>query len=215
MAHRSFGTSTRTGPPRPERRRWKARRITFGSSLADVTGSADLVMFFMESGGEEVAVDPGHALGVAHGHHEDRHGLAVGLGDAAVGVLGAGAVLHHEHADLLAGGDAGDGVRHVQADALLAHDDRADAGGGAVLQDVVHGIADDPLHAFALQDFCNRIAGFHGSSAFAIRRLVQLFHPSLCRGPVSVEGWIRVLVSYAMVVPSLDGHMRGRTQREG
>ena len=48
MAHRSFGTSTRTGPPRPERRRWKARRITFGSSLADVTGSADLVMFFME-----------------------------------------------------------------------------------------------------------------------------------------------------------------------
>ena len=120
--------------------------------------------------GEEVAVDPGHALGVAHGHHEDRHGLAVGLGDAAVGVLGAGAVLHHEHADLLAGGDARDGVRHVQADALLAHDDGADVGGGAVLEDVVDGIADDPLHAFALQDFCNRIAGFHGgSSALADR----------------------------------------------
>ena len=73
-----------------------------------------------------------HALGVAHGHHQDRHGVAVGLGHAAEGVLGAGAVLHGEDADLLAGGDARDGVGHVQAGALLAHDDRADVGRGAL-----------------------------------------------------------------------------------
>ena len=42
--NRSVGISTSTGPPRPERNRWKARRITFGISFAEVIGSADLVM---------------------------------------------------------------------------------------------------------------------------------------------------------------------------
>ncbi len=116
-------------------------------------------------GGEVVAVDPGHALGVTHGHDEDRHGLAVGLSDAAVGVLRSRPVLHDEHADLPAGSDAGDGVGHVQADALLAHDDGPDPGGRTVLQNVVDGVADDPLHAFPLQDFRNRVAGLHVSSA--------------------------------------------------
>ena len=167
-------------------------------------------------GGEEVAVDPGHALGIAHGHHQDRHGLAIGLGDAAVGVLGAGAVLHDEHADLLAGGDAGDGVRHVQPDALLAHDDRADAGGRTVLEDVVDGIADDPLHALALQDLGNRIAGLHGSSALAIWRVAPHLWsslPSLGRSPGSVEGCFSIERTRAYVWAAHSGDWRAYLRR--
>ena len=54
-------------------------------------------------------------------------------------------MLHAEDAELLAAGDARDGVRHVQASALLANDDGANIGGSAALQNVVHRIADDPL----------------------------------------------------------------------
>jgi hypothetical protein len=45
----------------------------------------------------------------------------------------------------------------MQAGALLPHDDRADAGGGAPLQDVIDRIADHPLDAFAAQNLGDRI----------------------------------------------------------
>ena len=44
----SLGISISTGPPRPLRSRLKARRNTLVSSSADVIGSADLVMLFIE-----------------------------------------------------------------------------------------------------------------------------------------------------------------------
>jgi hypothetical protein len=70
-------------------------------------------------------------------------------------------VLHHEHAELSAGGHARHRVRHVQAGALLAHDDRADAGRRAALQDVIDRIADDRLHALAAQDVGDGVGDFH------------------------------------------------------
>ena len=71
-------------------------------------------------------------------------------------------MLHHEHAELAARGHARHGIGHVQTGALLAHDDRADAGGRAALQDVVDRIADDGLHAFAAQDLGDGVGDFHG-----------------------------------------------------
>jgi hypothetical protein len=108
-----------------------------------------------------VRVDPGDAARIALRDYQQGHGLAVGLGDAAIGVLAAGAMLHAEGADLLAGGDAGDRVGHVQADTFLAHDDRADVRGGGVFQQVVDGVAAKDLDSLALHDFSNCLANFH------------------------------------------------------
>jgi hypothetical protein len=72
-------------------------------------------------------------------------------------------VLHREHADLLAGGDAAHRVRHVQSGALLTHDDRPDVGLGGRLDDRVHGIADEKGGTFALQNLGNRGDRLHGS----------------------------------------------------
>ena len=112
--------------------------------------------------GVEVRRDVGEAAGIALGQDQDRHRLAIGLGDAAEGVLGAGAVLHREHADLLAAGEARHGVRHVQTDPLLADDDRPDAGARGELEHVVDRIAEDDLDAFAPQDLGDRLARLHG-----------------------------------------------------
>jgi hypothetical protein len=89
----------------------------------------------------------------AAGQHDDRHRVAVGLGDAAEGVLGARAVLHGEDADPLTGRDAADGVGHVQAGPLLADDDRADVGLRRRFDDGVDRIADEELHALTLENF--------------------------------------------------------------
>ena len=99
--------------------------------------------------------------GVARRQHDDRAGIAVGLGDAAERVLGAGPVLHDEDADLVARGHLGDRVAHMQPDALLTHHDRADIGFGRALDDRVDRIADQPLDPFLLQDLGDRIGDFH------------------------------------------------------
>jgi len=52
----------------------------------------------------------------------------------------------------------------VQAGAFLPHQDWADAGCGAALEDVVDRIADDDLDAFAAQDFGDGVGDFHGVS---------------------------------------------------
>ena len=111
--------------------------------------------------GAEVRIDAGDAARIALRDHQQRDGLAVRLGDAAIGVLAARAVLHAEGADLAAGGDARDRVRHVEADALLAHDDRPDVGGGRVFQQMVDGIAAEDLDPLALHDFGNCLANLH------------------------------------------------------
>ena len=109
-----------------------------------------------------VALDPGEPARIAARHHQDRHRLAPRLRDAAIGVLGAGAVLHHEHAEIPAAGHARHRFGHVQPDALLAHDDRPDAGGRAALEDVVDRIADHGLDALAAQDVGDGVGDFHG-----------------------------------------------------
>ena len=110
----------------------------------------------------EVGRDIGEPTRVAAGQDHDGHRVAVGLGHAAEAVLGARAVLHGEDADLLAGGDAAHGVRHVQPDALLPHDDGADVGLGGRLEDGVDGIADEKGDSLALQDLRDGGGGLHG-----------------------------------------------------
>src|SRR4029077_15028983 len=111
--------------------------------------------------GAEVRIDAGDAAGVALRYYQQRDGLAVRLCDAAIGVLAAGTVLHAEGADLPTGSDTRDRVRHVDADALLTHDDRPDVGGGRVLQQMVDGIAAEDLDPLALHDFGNCLANLH------------------------------------------------------
>ena len=130
--------------------------------------------------GVEVRRDVGDAPRVAARQDDDGHGVAVGLRHAAEGVLGAGPVLHREDADLLPRGDAAHGVGHVQARALLAHDDGADVGLGGGLDDGVDGIADEELDAFTLQDLRDRRDRLHEVS---FNRGVQVTTPDMlpCR----------------------------------
>jgi len=50
----------------------------------------------------------------------------------------------------------------VNADAFLPHHHRADVGGSGVLDEVIDRVAAKDLDAFALHDFRNRSAEFHG-----------------------------------------------------
>jgi hypothetical protein len=72
-------------------------------------------------------------------------------------------VLHRKDADLVARRRLGDGVAHMQANALLAHHDRADVLGRRALDDGVYGIADQPLDAFLLEDFGDCVDDLHGN----------------------------------------------------
>ena len=110
----------------------------------------------------EVRRDVQELARVAARQHDDRHRVAEGLRHAAERVLRARAVLHGEDADALAGGDAADRVRHVQADPLLADDDRADVVLGGGLDDLVDRVADEELDAFVLEDLRDGGGGFHG-----------------------------------------------------
>src|SRR6201999_4091819 len=65
------------------------------------------------AGGAEIGADLGDAARIALRDHQHRHGFGVGLGDAAIGVLGTWPELHAECADLAAGGNAGNRVGHV------------------------------------------------------------------------------------------------------
>ena len=73
-------------------------------------------------------------------------------------------MLHAEHAEFAPGGDARNGIGHVQPGPLLPHNDGADAGGSAALENVVDGIADHPFDLFTLQDLGNGVRGLHVSS---------------------------------------------------
>ena len=114
--------------------------------------------------GIEVGVDIGEPARIAHRQHQHGHGFAVALRDAAHGILRARAVLHAEGADAVAGGDAGDRVRHVDADALLPHHDRADIGIGGKFDQVIDRIAAEDLDALALHDFRDRRTELHDAS---------------------------------------------------
>ena len=70
-------------------------------------------------------------------------------------------MLHREHADALAAGQPRKRIRHMQADPLLAHDDRSNSSPGGELQHMVHRITEDDLDPFAFQDLGNGRTGFH------------------------------------------------------
>ena len=61
------------------------------------------------------------------------------------------------------GRHAGDRVGHVQADALLAHDDRADIGRGGEFEQMVDGIAAEDLDSLAFHDFRDSLTDLHSS----------------------------------------------------
>jgi hypothetical protein len=108
-----------------------------------------------------VGIDVGDATGIALRDHQHRNGFGVSLRHAAIGVLGAGTVLHAERADLSPGRHAGDGVRHVQANALLTHDNRPYVCRRGELQQVIDRIATQDLDPFALHDLRNSLTDFH------------------------------------------------------
>ena len=109
----------------------------------------------------EVGRHVGDAARIALRDDEQRNRFAEGLGDAAIGVLRARAALHAEHAHPAALGEPRHGVGHVQADALLAHDDGADVDRGAGLDQMIDRIGEEILDAFLLQNFGDRRTGLH------------------------------------------------------
>ena len=95
-----------------------------------------------------------HAQAIARDssrEHEDGHGVGVGLGDAAEGIFGAGAILGKEDADLVAVGDPGKAVSHVHTGAFLATHDGSDAGDGRRLDQRVGRHDGDPVNSLHLQ----------------------------------------------------------------
>jgi hypothetical protein len=111
--------------------------------------------------GRIVGVDGHLPAGVAGRQDQDRHRLAVALGDAAEAVLRPRTVLHGEHAQPAARVEAAVGVGHVDTGALLADDDRAHVGGSGRFDDRVDGIGDERVHAFPLEDLGHGLGDFH------------------------------------------------------
>ena len=151
--------------------------------VADFGGDVDRLGGFRKRlhrlAGIEVRFDIGKPARIAHRQHQHRNGLAVTLRHAAHGVFGAGPVLHAERADGVARGDAGDRVRHVDADAFLPHHHRADIGIGGMFDQMIDRIAAEDLDPLALHDFRNRGAELHDGlppwlQAGLLRRFAQL-----------------------------------------
>jgi len=94
---------------------------------------------------------------------QHRNRLGIRLGHAAIGVFRPRPMLHAERADLFARGNAGNRIRHVQADAFLPDDDRPDIGRGGEFQQVVDGIAAEDLDPLALHDLGDCLTDLHPS----------------------------------------------------
>ena len=110
----------------------------------------------------------------AAGDDQQRHVLGVGLGDARIGVLDAGAGLGREHAVLLAALDAAVAVGETDADALLPAQDRPDAERRARLDDLVARIAGQEFRALALEDLGNDCGPVHWHSSVGRPRSLRL-----------------------------------------
>jgi len=92
---------------------------------------------------------------------EDRRRVGVGRRDAREGVLGARPVLHGEDAVPPAVRDPAEPVRDVNADALLAAEDRTDADGGARLDQDRRRVAAQEVDALSLEDLGDGIHDSH------------------------------------------------------
>ncbi len=92
-------------------------------------------------------------------HHRAR--IRKGRRDAGEGILRARPVLHREHPRRAAIGDAGEPVRHMDADPLLAADDRLDADRRGGLDDRGGREAEERRDALPLQDLGNHVHDEH------------------------------------------------------
>ena len=99
----------------------------FGDALDHVDLCAPLGDVRVVVVGAEVRLDECLGLELASGKQQDGRVVRKGLGRSRKGVLAPGALLHGEHPQPLAVGDAAEPVGDCHADALLAAYDRADA----------------------------------------------------------------------------------------
>jgi hypothetical protein len=111
----------------------------------------------------EVRGNVGQPSRVAPWEDHDRHRITIGLRHPTEGIFRPWPVLHSEDTDALAGRDAAEAVRHVQAGTLLADDDGADIGDCGRLDDRIDGIADEHLYAFTLENFCDCCRTLHAT----------------------------------------------------
>ena len=100
--------------------------------------------------------------GVAAGENDHGDRIGEGLGDAAEGILGAGAVLNGDDADFLAAGHAGVAIGHVASNPLLAGHDGPNSCFGTGIDDRRCGKGEQVLNTFSLENFRNDCFGLHG-----------------------------------------------------
>ena len=115
-------------------------------------------------GGVEVGLHLGPFPGMAHRQDQDRGRFGVGLGHAAEGVFGARSVLHAEDADPFPAVHPAEGIGHVQAGSLLAHDDGANSGLGRRFDEEVQGVGEKDIHSLQLQNAGHCIGNGHGNT---------------------------------------------------
>ena len=149
----------RPGPAVPHLRERPPHRVRDRVGHDHLLGGLRHVLVVQER--VEVGRHVGDAARVTARNDHDGHRVAIGLGDAAEGVLDAGAVLHREHTDPVAGGHPAHRVGHVNARALLADDDRPDVGLRGGLDDGVHRVSDQELDSLTLENLGDGSSALH------------------------------------------------------
>ncbi len=96
----------------------------------------------------KVGVVMGQSPSVASGHHQNRNGLTVRLGDAAKGVFSAGAMLHDKDSNIIAARKPAHCIGHVQPNSFLTDNDGSDVCLGSGLDNGVNRIANNKFDAF-------------------------------------------------------------------
>ena len=164
--HRSRATILDLGEGAPQRVRHRRGKGHLLGGLGDV---------LEVEVGVEVGWNRGHRPRIASRQHDDRHGIAVGLGNAAEGVLRPRAELHGEDADPVAGGDAADRVGHVQPGPLLTDDDGPDVGRRGRFDNRVDRVSDQVVDPLPLEDLGHgRSDHHHDCCSFVILPLSRL-----------------------------------------
>ena len=95
---------------------------------------------------------------------QDWDRIGIGLGHAAECVFGAGPVLRQENPRLLAVGDPGKSVGHVDPGPLLATDDRTDARYRQGFDEGISGHTGNEIHILHLENVSYRSNAIHGLS---------------------------------------------------
>ena len=122
----------------------------------------------------------GQSPGVASGHHQNRNGLTVRLGNAAKGVFSARAMLHDKDPNIIAARKPAHCICHVQADSFLPDNNGSDVCLGSGLDNGVNRIANNKFDAFLFQNSRDGLCYLHTDS---FNRLISACLPT---------GWVRV-----------------------